>query len=87
MKVEKLQINKLLLKLLMNILLLLQKKVKRQSKNNLINNDNNSIHNHTHFMETTFNKSYPSMEFKCTTTTTKIEQIIKSLKTKNLVWV
>ena len=70
----------------MNILLLSQEKVKRQSKNNHINGDNNSIHNHTHFIEKAFNKPYLSMEFKCTTTT-EIEQILKSLKTKNLVWV
>jgi len=42
--------------------------VNRQSKNNLINDDNNSIDNHTHFMEQAFNKPYPSMECKCTTT-------------------
>jgi len=33
-------------------------------------------------MEQTFNKPYPSMEYKCTTTK-EIEQIIKSLKIKN----
>ena len=33
-------------------------------------------------MEQAFNKPYPSMECKCTTTK-EIEQIIKSLKTKN----
>jgi len=55
---------------------------KRQSKNNLINDDNNSIVIHTHFMEQAFNKPYPSMEHKCTTMK-EIEQIIKSLKTKN----
>ena len=37
---------------------------------------------HTHFMEKTFNKPYPSMECKCTTTK-EMEQIIKSLKTRN----
>jgi hypothetical protein len=36
----------------------------------------------THFMEQAFTKPYPSMECKCTTTK-EIEQIIKSLKTKN----
>jgi len=56
--------------------------VKRQSKNNLINDDNNSMDNHTYFIEQAFNKPYPSMECKCTTTK-EIEQIIKSLKTKN----
>ena len=38
---------------------------------------------HTHFMEQAFTKPYPSMECKCTTTK-DTEQIIKSLKTKNL---
>jgi len=33
-------------------------------------------------MEQAYNKPYPSMECKCTTTQ-EIEQIIKSLKTKN----
>ena len=60
--------------------------VKRQSKNNLTNDDNNSIDNHTHFMEKDFNQPYPSMECKCTTTK-ETEQIIKSLKTKKLIWV
>jgi len=60
--------------------------VKRQSENNLINDDNNSIDNHTSFMEQAFNKLYPSMECK-STTTKEIEQIIKSLKTKKLIWV
>jgi hypothetical protein len=55
---------------------------KRQSKNNLINDDNSSIDIHTYFMEQAFNKPYPSMECKCTRTK-DIEQIIKSLKTKN----
>jgi hypothetical protein len=36
----------------------------------------------THFMEQVFNKPFPSMECICTTTK-EIEQIIKSLKTKN----
>jgi len=55
--------------------------VNRQSKNNLINDDNDTMDSHTHFMEQAFNKPYPSMEFKCTTTK-EIGQIIKSLKTK-----
>jgi hypothetical protein len=38
--------------------------------------------NPTHFMEQAFNKTYASMDVKCTTTK-EIEQIIKSLKTKN----
>jgi hypothetical protein len=42
--------------------------VKRQIKSNLVNDDNNSIDIHTHFMEQAFNKPYPSMECKCTTT-------------------
>jgi hypothetical protein len=58
------------------------KNVKRQSKDSLISDDS-SIDNHTHFMEQGFNKPYPSMECKCTTIK-EIEQIIKSLKTKNL---
>jgi len=37
---------------------------------------------HTHFMEQGFNKSYTSMECKCTTTK-EIERIIKFLKTRN----
>ena len=37
---------------------------------------------HTHFVKQAFNKPYPSMECKCTTTK-EIEQIIKSLITKN----
>jgi len=37
---------------------------------------------HTHFMDQAFNKPYPSMECKCTATK-EIEEIIKSLKTKN----
>ena len=53
---------------------------KRQSKNNLINDDN-SIDSHTHFVEQAFNKPYPGMECKCTTTK-EIEQIIKPLITK-----
>jgi hypothetical protein len=36
----------------------------------------------THFIEQAFNKPYPSMECKCTTTE-EIQLIIKSLKTKN----
>ena len=53
----------------------------RKSKINLMNDDNNTD-NHTHFMEQAFNKPYPSMERKYTTMK-EIEQIIKSLKTKN----
>jgi len=56
--------------------------VNRQSENNLISDDNNSMDSHTHFMEQAFNKPYPSMECKCTTTK-EIGQTIKSLKTKN----
>jgi len=37
---------------------------------------------HTQFMEQAFTKPYPSMECKCTATN-DIEQIIKSIKTKN----
>jgi len=37
---------------------------KKQGENNLINDDNNSMDNHTHFMEQTFNKPYPSVECK-----------------------
>ena len=60
--------------------------LEKKSKNNLINGDINSIDNHTHFMEHPFAKPYASMECKCTTTK-DIEQIIKSLETKKLVWV
>ena len=42
--------------------------VKMQRDNNLINDDNNSMVNHTNFMEQGFNKPYPSVECKCTTT-------------------
>ena len=56
--------------------------VNRQSKNNLINDANNNMNSIAHFMEQAFNKPYPSMECKCTTIK-EIEQIIKSLKTKN----
>jgi hypothetical protein len=58
--------------------------IKRQSKNNFIirNNGNNSTDNHTHFMEQAFSKPYPDMKCKCTMTK-EIEQIIKSLETKN----
>jgi len=38
--------------------------------------------NHTRFMEQAFTTPYPSMGCKCTTTE-EIEQVIKSLKTKN----
>jgi hypothetical protein len=37
-------------------------------------------------MEQAFDKPYPSMECKYTTMK-EIEQIIKSLKTKKLIWV
>jgi hypothetical protein len=56
--------------------------VKSQSKNNFINDDNDTMDSHTRFMEEDFSNPYPSMEWKCTTTE-EIEQIIKSLKTKN----
>ena len=56
--------------------------VNRQSKNNLINDDNNNMDSHTHFIAHAFNKPYPSMEYKCTTTK-ETERIIKPLKTKN----
>ena len=58
--------------------------VKRQRKNSFINDDNNSVDNHTHFMEQAFNKPYPSMESKYTSTK-EIEKItcIKSLKAEN----
>ena len=36
---------------------------------------------YTHFMEHAFNKPYPRMECKCTSTK-ETERIIKSLKTK-----
>jgi len=56
--------------------------VERQSKNIIINDDNHSIDNHTYFMEQASNKPCTSVEYKCTITK-GIEQIIKSLKTKN----
>jgi len=37
---------------------------------------------HTHFIEQAFNKPYPSMECKYTTTK-ETEQIVQSLKAKN----
>ena len=55
---------------------------KRQIKNNLINDDNDNMDSHNHFIEQAFNKPYPSMECKYTTTK-EIEQIIQSLKAKN----
>ena len=62
----------------------MQKILKDKVKNNFIirNNGNNSIDNHTDFMEQAFNKPYPDMKCKCTMMK-EIEQIIKSLKTKN----
>jgi len=62
--------------------LLLQKMLRRQRKNNFINDDNNSVDNHTHILEQAFNKPYPNMESKYTSTK-EIEWIIISLKTKN----
>jgi hypothetical protein len=47
-----------------------------------MNDDNDNIDIHTHFMDQAFNKPYPSMECKCTTTK-ETERIIKSLKAKN----
>jgi hypothetical protein len=44
------------------------------------------MESHTHFMEQAYNKPYPSMECKYTTTK-EIEGIIKSLKAKKLIWV
>ena len=40
------------------------------------------MESHTHFMEQAFNKPYPSMECKYTTTK-EIERIKQSLKAKN----
>ena len=62
--------------------------VKRQRKNSFVNDDNNNMDSHTHFIDQAFNKPYPSMECKCTTTE-EIKRIIKSLKTKTkkLIWV
>jgi len=65
----------------MSILLQLQK-ILKDKKKIFINNDNNSVDNCTHFMEQAFNKPYPNMKSKCTSTK-EIELIIKSLKTKN----
>ena len=58
--------------------------VQKQSDNNLINDDNNSMVNPTHFMEQAFNKPYPSMQSKYTSTK-ETERIIKSLKTKKFI--
>jgi predicted secreted protein len=55
--------------------------VYRQSTDNLINGDNDDMDIRTHFMDQAFNRLYPSMEFKCTTTK-EVDQMIKSLKTK-----
>jgi len=56
--------------------------INRQKESMLINDVDNNRDSHTHFMEKAYNKPYPSMEYKCTTTG-EIERIIKSLKTKN----
>jgi hypothetical protein len=48
-----------------------------ENVNRKIKNDN--MDSHTHFMEQAFNKPYPSMECKCTTTN-EVGQNIKSLK-------
>jgi hypothetical protein len=42
--------------------------VKRQSTNTLINDDKNSVDYLPHFREQAFNKPYPNIESKCTTT-------------------
>ena len=42
--------------------------LRRQRKNNFINDDNNSVDNHTHILEQAFNKPYPNMESKYTST-------------------
>jgi len=60
--------------------------VKGQSKNNFTKDDNDNMDSHTSFIEQAFTKPYPSMESKCTTTE-ETERIIKSLKTKKLIWV
>ena len=56
--------------------------INRQKKSELIDNVENNKYSHTHFMEKAYNKPYPIMEYKCTTTK-EIEQIILSLQTKN----
>jgi hypothetical protein len=81
LKVEKLLINKILLKPLM-IILLLSPKMFKDIKNNLITDNNNSIDIRTDFIEQAFNKLYPSTERKCISTK-ETEQIIKSPTTKN----
>ena len=50
--------------------------VKRHNKNNFINDDNDTMDSHTRFMEQAFTNTYPSMEWKCTTTE-EIERITK----------
>jgi len=82
LKVKKSLINKPSPKPLISILLLSQKMLIDKVKNNLINDRNNNMDSHTHFMKQAFNKPYPSMECKCTTTK-ETERIIKYLKTKN----
>ena len=82
MKVKKITDQQTIAETFNEYFIAIAENVERQSKNNLINDNNNSIDNHTHFMEQACNKTYPRIECKCTTTQ-EIEQIIKSLKTKN----
>jgi len=56
--------------------------ISRQKKSELICDVDDNRYSHTHFMNKAYNKPYPRMEYKCTTTK-EIEQIIISLKTKN----
>ena len=58
--------------------------INSQKKSELMYNVDDNRYSHTHFMEKTYNKPYPSMDNKCTTTK-EIEQIITSLKTKKLL--
>ena len=60
--------------------------INKQKKSELIDNVDDNRYSHIHFMEKAYNKPYPSMEYKCTTTK-EIEEIILSLKNKKLLWV
>jgi len=57
-------INKLLLN---EYFAVIAENINRQKKSNLIN-VYDIRDSHTHFMEKAYNKPYPSMEYKCTTT-------------------
>jgi DNA-directed RNA polymerase specialized sigma subunit len=59
-------------------------KIKRQDTDNpIVTNDINNDKNHIYLMNQAFTNPYPKMNCKCSTNK-EIEQIIKSLKLKNL---